>query len=229
MSRRTLPVAEMCRELCQFAHRQIGPILDQSGEVLYSAAATLTPGSVYVIGHNPGASPTTKARPTIRRCLARLRTKTLNNYIDLSWHGRPPGRAPLQLRVTWLLTSLGLDPHKIAASNLIFTRSRNVATSRFDRAELCWPVHERILDIVRPSLVIAFGNSGDSPYNFLKRKFLAESERCTSAGHGNWKCRAFVVPGKFIVIGLPHLSRYKIDKCPHVVHWIERQWAPIRR
>ena len=54
---------------------------------------------------------------------------------------------------------LGLDPRSVAASNLILVRSRDAAGSRFGQfAELCWPVHQEILRLIRPRLVIAYGN-----------------------------------------------------------------------
>src|SRR5262249_13392113 len=43
-----------------------------------------------------------------------------------------------------------------------------------------------------------------------------------SSGHGDWKCRSFVVPGRFRVVGLPHLSRYDITAHANVIAWIKR-------
>jgi hypothetical protein len=208
--------------LASFARQQLRSILDLSGDVLYSSATTLRPGRVYLLGHNPGGSPEQKMSANIRRSLETLPTKIMNNYLDQSWGGRPVGASPLQVRVKWLLESLGLDPREVAASNLIFPRSQDAAASRFvEFAELCWPVHEQILDFMKPSLVIAFGNSEYSPYTFLARKYSANSEVRIPSGHGTWVCRAFVVPGRFGVVGLPHLSRYKVTGHHHVVAWIK--------
>lgn len=109
----------------------------------------------------------------------------------------------------------------MAASNLIFSRSRDAATSQFHKfAELCWPVHREILKIVNPALIIAYGNSGDSPYSFMFQKFGGPRESQFASGHGNWSCRAFQVPGSFHVVGLPHMSRYAVTSHPEVVDWI---------
>ena len=129
---------------------------------------------------------------------------------------------PLQRRVIWLLSTLGLNPRDVAASNLIFPRSRDAASSQFERfAELCWPVHEWILDVVRPRLVIAYGNSDPSPYSFLAWKYGVADPESHPSGHGRWDCRSFLVPGRFRVVGLPHLSRYKVSAHPEVGAWMK--------
>ena len=204
------------------ARRHLRQIARLSGEVIYSSAATLTLGPLYLLGHNPGGSPDNNDLPTIGRSLHKLPTRTTNSYLDYCWNGRPPGGSPLQVRVRWLLEQLGLDPRRVLASNLIFPRSRDAATSKFEHfAELSWPVHEQILTLVQPRLILAFGNSGRSPYSFLARKFQMDSEARLPSGHGMWACRTFVVPGRFRVVGLPHLSRYRINGHPKVINWIK--------
>src|SRR4051794_20337564 len=149
-----------------------------SGEVLYSTGATLRPGLVYLLGHNPGGDCNNPLLPTIGRSLDALPAKTLNSYLDTSWSGRRAiAESPLQQRVVWLLSRLGLDPRDVAASNLVFPRSRDAATSQFDRfADMCWPVHEWILGVVRPQMLIAYGNSEPSPYTYLARKYGAVTQ-----------------------------------------------------
>lgn len=207
------------QELSTFSEKQLKDILSMSGEVLYSGAATLRQGDVYLLGHNPGGDANSSHLPTVARSLRELPTKRINSYLDTKW----TGRATLQRRVIWLLERLGLNPRRVSASNLIFARSRDVASSQFERlADLCWPVHEQIIKIVQPRLVIVYGNSGDSPYSFLVRRFAAEDEEQFPSGHGNWMCRAFRVRDSFQVVGLPHLSRYAISAHPEVIDWILR-------
>jgi hypothetical protein len=218
------------REIVDFARTQLASELPRSGEILYSAASTLRPGPVYLLGHNPGGDPNDRGLPNVGQSLDDLPTKTINSYLDTVWsrqHG--VGQAPLQRRVVWLLESLGLKPRDVAASNLIFVRSRDVARSRFgEYARLCWPVHERILDVVKPRLLLVYGNSGASPFGFLRDTFGADvDERCPS-GHGKWMCRSFQVPRRFRVVGLPHLSRYDVSGHPEVIEWISRIRDSIR-
>jgi hypothetical protein len=205
-------------QLAEFARRQLSPVRGKSGEVLYSGAETLRPGPLYLLGHNPGGDPRNRSLPTIRQSIDWLPTKPKNSYLDTKWSGRDT----LQVRVIWLLAALGLHPRYVAAANLCFVRSRDAKTSKMrEYAELCWPVHEKILDIVQPSMVIAYGNSAGSPYEFLSHKFGVVKHGTYRSGHGAWSCRTFDVPGRFRVVGLPHLSRYDITAHPEVVRWIK--------
>jgi hypothetical protein len=214
------------------AHLKGKDVLHLSGEVLYSAASTLRPGAAYLLGHNPGGDQQDAGLYKVGRSLDDLPRRTWNSYVDTQWTGRggmkyPVGQAPLQLRVRWLLERLGLDPREVAASNLIFPRSKDAAGSRFhDLSAACWPVHADILRIVRPRLVLVFGNSGLSPYRFLVDRFRPDHEECHPSGHGTWKCRSFVVGNRFRVVGVPHLSRYKISAHDDVVNWIKRLSKP---
>jgi hypothetical protein len=216
------------KQVATFARWHLREILNLSGEVLYSAASTLRPGEVYLLGHNPGGSARDDRLPRVGASLDGLPKKRTNSYLQ-SWNGRVPSQAPLQRRVIWLLERLGFNPAEIAASNLIFPRSRDAAASRFrDYSRLCWPVHEQILDIVRPRLIIAYGNGGQSPYRFLYRQFAASAEDCRPSGHRPWVCRSFLVAGRFRVVGIPHLSRYDISAHEDVVQWIKTLSTPRR-
>jgi hypothetical protein len=209
-------------------------ILDASGEVLYSAVSTLRPGVVYLLGHNPGGDERNTDLPNVGSSLEELPNKTWNSYTDTQWTGRggikyAVGEAPLQLRVMWLLQKLGLNPQDVAASNLIFARSRDAANSRFlELSKICWPVHADILEIVRPRMIIVYGNSGLSPYKFLLDMFEPDSEEFQPSGHGAWHCRSFVVPGRFRVVGLPHMSRYKVSAHDDVANWVKGLLKPTR-
>lgn len=210
------------------SRKHLRDILRMSGVVLYSAASTLRPGDVYLLGHNPGGDAENTRVKTVGGSLDELPTTNTNSYLQ-SWNERAAGEAPLQLRVIWLLERLGFDPREVAASNLIFARSRDAARSQFRRlSAIWWPVHEEILDIVRPRLVIAYGNFAESPYKFLLDKFTADAEDSHPSGHGVWACRTFLVPGRFRVAGIPHLSRYKISAHDHVAEWIKRLSKPRR-
>jgi hypothetical protein len=77
------------------AHQHLRPMLRLSGEVLYSAASTLRPGEVYLLGHNPGGDARNRDLPTVGSSLDDLPTKTINSYLDTLWNGRAEGRAPL--------------------------------------------------------------------------------------------------------------------------------------
>ncbi len=208
------------------ARDRLKDILDISGQVLYSGASTLKKGEVYLLGLNPGGDPRNPAFRTIRQSLAMLKSDELasNGLPSSEWnsygHATWKGRNTLQRRILWLLGQLGLDPLTVAASNLIFVRSRDETSLQYDAyADVCWSVHERVLQLVEPRLVIAYGGT---PYKRLGERLGVYNEQRFAAGHGDWECRCFDVPGRFRVVGIPHMGRYAIDRHPEVVDWIKR-------
>ncbi len=201
-------------------------LLNRSGAVLYSAAKTITKGDVYILGLNPGGT----QGPTLAEHLEKLPAKIDNDYLATDWGNRDGTLAPLQIRLAELLKVWNHYIEDVCASNLIFMQSRDASGIQFpEDAALCWPVHEKLLEIVQPKRILVFGNSSRSPYRFLFDKFGSNAfESIILAGHGNWKCRSFVATHlgrKVRVYGLPHLSRYspldsrgKVKE--HIVEWL---------
>ena len=211
--------------LVAFATAHLAPIADKSGRILYSGSHTLRVGSIYLLGLNPGGDPTTHD-DTVGSSLAELSSRKNNAYLDESWEYRgkpyPIGQSPLQIRVCWLLERLGTAPRDVCASNIIFTRSKGSSGSGYpETAELCWPVHEQIIRIVRPKVIVAFGNSGVSPYRFLRKQLHGTNETSIESGHGCWACSTFVGLSGIRVVGLPHLSRYAVINNPRVADWVK--------
>ena len=131
-----------------------------------------------------------------------------------------------------LMQELGEDLRHVCPSNLIFTRSPDQYGADYpERGHLCWPVHHMILNIVRPNVIIAFGNGNISPYAFLALKHKKTlgtwpvETRC-AAQYGPWQCKSFrtrIESRHILVIGLPHLSRYTIEGKPAVLNWIKEK------
>ena len=210
----------------QTAEIALDPILDQTGGVLYSAAESVRPGDLYVMGLNPGGA----GGLTIAEDLKALPERTENAYVDESWTNHTgtyqPGEAPLQRRLSWLTDQLGYDLKYVCASNLIFTQSRSADGIDFPGyADICWPVHEQIISQVRPKLLLAFGNSNVSPYAYLRGRFAGREEDIP-AGHGNWRVRGFnaaLAGCDIFVAGLPHLSRYSPIGKTDIVKWLKEK------
>ena len=201
-------------------------MLEQNGRFIYSGADTIRPGSVYLLGLNPGGDPKFHYE-SIRAEIEGIDQRTLNAYIDECWgekrrkRGNGEGKAPVQKRIRALLEGLDLPTRDVCAANLIFVRSRDGSGSGYpETADACWPVHQFILDIIRPKLIIAYGNSGRSPYSYIRGQYKHPPQDTRPSGHGNWKCRAFQIPDGPRVVGLPHLSRYAIDRHPEVIAWV---------
>lgn len=209
-------------EIPIIAQESLSDIWGEPGGILYSSHETLKPGNVYLLGFNPGGSNGAPLSEIVRSMLS----YSDNAYIDESWsngNGKwEPGKAPLQQRIQWLLDELGLETSSVCASNLIFFQSRAASDINFSLAKKCWPVHEAILEVVQPKLIIAFGNSVDSPYGYLHAMFGGKEEYMPS-GHGNWQLKGFhchINCRPVYVAGLPHLSRYSPVGKPQVVRWL---------
>ena len=204
------------------AYAQLADVVDQSGWILYSAAQTLKPGAIYLLGNNPGGDPTHTTSKTLRQSIEGLTNWTTNAYLDEAWRQQngvlKAGQAPMQRRVDWLMGQLGVSTRDVCASNVVFARSINAEGIHFrDWADRCWPVHQAILEIVKPRLIIAFGSD---PYKYVKEQLQATHRSDCDAGHGSWKCVSSETPLGLAIIGVPHLSRYNIRGKTAVIQWI---------
>ncbi len=193
-------------------------LLDRSGAVLYSGVETLRPGPVYLLGLNPGGL----AGATLRASLAGSRAGR-NCYEDECWapgdRELGKGQAPLQRRVRHLCQTMKLEPRAVPASNLVFTRSRDVAThGGFEAAiELCLPVHRIFVEAIRPRLLVTFGGFG-----YFEKAFSVESVEKASALHGTWRARrgrARLGGLNFAFANVPHMSRWGSDSRETVLRW----------
>ncbi|MCU8081468.1 uracil-DNA glycosylase family protein, partial [Shewanella sp. SM103] len=216
-----------------FAENTLKHILDDIGEVVYSSHETLRKGDVYLLGLNPGGSgqtnPDTGVPYTIRSHLQRMLKRNENSFYDESWENGqskyPKCGAPLQKRVIELLKGIDIDdPRTVCASNIIFKTSRSAADLCFGLAGLCWPVHEAILKIIQPSLILTYGIDKISAYAFLKALFLKGDEVPPQPSlHGQWNCRGFhcdINGVHTFVAAVPHLSYYSPANKQDVFNWI---------
>lgn len=212
-------------EIPKIAKDALSEVLSESGSILYSSHETLKPGDVYLLGFNPGGA----GGNPVEQSISSMLTNTSNSYLDESWENHngvwANGEAPLQKRIKWVTESLGLNTRDVCASNLIFLQSRGASDISFSLAKKCWPVHEAILSIVKPKLIIAFGNSEVSPYGYL-HTMLGGDEEYFPSGHGNWSLKGFSceINGRSVyVAGLPHLSRYSPIGKKEVIEWLSKQ------
>jgi hypothetical protein len=140
-------------------------ILHRSGSVFYSGrSAFQQPSRLYVLGLNPGGSPTEQWEETVERDLSDWLTlpEHWSAYKDESWRGRPPGTCGMQPRVLHMFSKLGLDAREVPASNVIFTRSSTEATLEGTKGELlpaCWRVHQRVIDELGVDVLLCFGGT----------------------------------------------------------------------
>lgn len=206
----------------EIAKTELRSILNESGCIFYSSHETLCKGDIYIMGYNPGG----RGGPNILKSIDEMLTNTENAYIDGDWengNGQFKGNAPLQKRIKYVVELMGYNLSEVCASNLIFVQSQDAKKVDVKLADICWPVHKAIIELIRPKLILVFGNSGLSPFMFLHQKFGGEIEY-QDGGHGNWQLKAFetnIDEKPVYVVGLPHLSRYKPEGKEGVDNWIK--------
>jgi hypothetical protein len=69
-------------------------------------------------------------------------------------------------------------------------QSRDASGVSMEHAELCWPVREAHLSIVRPHFILTFGNSGFSPYGYIHYLY-GGNQRYAPYGHGSWSLNGY--------------------------------------
>lgn len=206
-------------------------MLDKSGGVLYSSANTLAvrntrEGRVLLMGTNPGGDAELLRKYTVGRDLDSLdagvkkNAYTSEDWISLGADVDDPknyGKHRMQQHVLGLARMLRLEISEICATNLFFSRSRNLNNLSWKAfcalADSCWRIHELIIRIVRPSLILAFGNNGPSSYAYLRCRFgeNVPVEWWLRSGYSNWWIKRSKITfdnRPISLIGLPHLSYY---------------------
>jgi uracil-DNA glycosylase len=218
----TMTIEDFVRE----SRALLGPLLTKPGAVLYSSAATLRPGRFYFLGVNPGGANDT----TLDASLSKLPGLTINAYTDEDWSTQASaerrrrtwvkGGHMLQKNAQLLFQTLGTPVQHVCASNLMFPQTPTEDRCEKAWADQCWPVHELIMNIVRPQVVITFGSRAYD-YVTARRGALKEHETSIGSGHGKWRCRSTQSDG-LTIIGLPHLSRYSLAGRTAVLEWIKQ-------
>lgn len=192
------------------------------GKILYSSAATLNPFPIYFLGTNPGGS----LPSTLAHSIDDI-DSGLNEYLDYSWEGRPPGQAKLQKQVTRFLSGLGFDPRDVPASNIVMTRSTGITTHQDmdGDARRCWPLHQIILESVQPRAILAFGSGLEkSAFAYLRAFLKPHNVESIPAEQPGFTCHSFEasIGARCIkVVVVPHLSRYSPYKKPPIMEWVK--------
>gem|GEM_PF-311748 len=137
----------------------------RSGAVFYSGQGAFDePAPLYVLGLNPGGSPTKQADRTIARDLAEWPNmpRHSSRYLDEAWEGKAPGTYGMQPRIRHMFEKLALDLRRVPASNVAFVRSlseADLATEKATLLDACWPVHEVVMRELSVRTVLCLGGT----------------------------------------------------------------------
>ena len=200
-------------------------ISQEKGSIIYSGNETLRKGRFYFMGINPGGHSdeySSKFPDTIKNQLLRKNTnENFNEYLDGKWQNKNtkatlPGKSLLQKRIQYLFKEIDVNIRDVFSTNLVFIRSST--TNKFpykwnEEVEKCWKIHEILLSIVNPEIIITFGLE---PYEFIKDKMILEQEDFHAVKSKKsikyfTHLSGYLYDKKIRIISIPHLSRFKID------------------
>ena len=174
------------------------------------------------MGINPGGhsdEDSVKIQDTIKNQLLRENTN-FNEYLDGKWKNKNrislPGKSLLQKRIQYLFKEIDVNIRDVFSTNLVFIRSST--TNKFpykwnEEVKKCWKIHEILLSIVNPEIIITFGLE---PYEFIKDKMILEQEDFHAVKSKKsikyfTHLSGYLYDKKIRIISIPHLSRFKID------------------
>lgn len=224
-------------ELASLVEMKLDPALQaKPGAVLLSGPATIAPGKFDIMGLNPGGSPA-DIPLSIAQNLAPADGGCA--YMDECWNKqckntavcehlengrvRPEDQVWHQRNMIALAKMLGHDtPGSLLSANAIFGRSTSLALlekqTGFNAGRWwqgCWPVHQALIEIVRPAVIITLGyGMTTSAFGFLRRMTNpAKVERIGDDDRrGGWAFGCALQLSKSTletrVIGVPHPSYY---------------------
>lgn len=224
-------------ELAAIVEARLNPELcAKPGAALLSGAATIVAGKFYVMGINPGGDPKV-ITASIGENFAPA--DGASAYTDECWNKqcgddpecehmengrvRPEAWVRHQRNMIALAKMLGHEtPATLPSVNAIFGRSTRLATLKEQTGidawtwwQGCWPVHQELLEIVRPAAIITLGyGMNTSAFGFLAA--LAKPETIKRVGDDNrrggktFTCRLDLNDStlEMHVIGVPHPSYY---------------------
>lgn len=184
-----------------------------------SSEQTLRPGDFYFIGFNPGGAQA--GTPTLAEevnSFGSPQAEALADAYEQKWGPHAAGQHPIQRGAKALFEIFGGHPRLVCCSNLIFLRSPKASGAGYPgNADICWPVHQAILDIVRPKVIVPFGFK---TYEYVTSKLGAKRIDEIPSGHGKWTCEASYCNSGELILKLPHFSRYHLEYKPKVLRWI---------
>lgn len=214
-------------------------IADLPGEVFSSGSSAVTPGDLYIAGLNPGSG---NAYRSIRSHVEDWSLEHYSAYVDQCWNERcwnedcygiqeksacscVRGSSAHQKAVQQMIRRAGpgLDPRCVFATNAVFVKSSSAESfsgetgcKLLDAFETCWPVHQFLLSIVRPKVILSLGYSeGASAFSLFGKKAVRSGEAGSFSVPGRkyasfkWKRMSFVVEDQEFecsVVGVRHPS-----------------------
>lgn len=188
-------------------------LLQESGKVFYTGRDAFSrQAALYIVGAQPGGAPenyTTEIVGAHTEAVIKQWPSDWSAFRDEVWEGAAPGTYGMAPRVLHLFRQLNLEPHTVPASNLIFVRSRNEEDLRHRQAalaELCWPFHQAVIDMLKPRVVLCLGGTAG---RYMRERLGAGRLVGEFIENNNrrWRSQAFDTASGTKVVVATHPSR----------------------
>ena len=196
-----------------FAELISSEVRGKSGAAFYSGRlAFQSPARLYLLGVNPEGCPGEHEGQSVGFHTNKVLYNEPDNwsaYRDESWSGTHAGSLPMQSRVLGLLETLGLNPGKVPASNLVFQRflNANQLDANFEElAGQCWSFHQSVINRLDVKVVLCFGKTAG---DWIRARMEAHAEVSPFADKNRrgWTGRVYQSPTGLRVVVATHPGR----------------------
>lgn len=199
------------------------------GNIIYSGYETLSSGDYYFLGVNPGGhidDNYPEEDQILNKLLDKENYAEENEYFDGIWgKERLPGVHHHQQNIQAFFECLEVDLRKVLSTNLCFQRSPGTSKYPGGKKQMendiqkFWPIHEYMLSIVKPKVIIC--NGADARDYF--KKLLNPNNIATMDLPRPWRGRiqkcTFFSGNLYLKSSLQDLGRVKIIATPHLTNW----------
>jgi len=187
-------------------------LIQRSGGLFYSGPRAFEKKCpLYILGLNPGGSPTEMANATIQQHISQWRSisQPWSEYVDVSWQNKEPGTYGLQPRMKHLFANLGIDLRAVPASNCVFVRSIDETALAAEKARLfeqCWPVHDAVIRSLGVHTILCLGGTAGK---WVRKAIGADRllDRFVERNKRGWASEAHVAADGRAVVTLTHPGR----------------------
>ncbi len=203
---------------------------------LYSSRETLKPSTeIIFVGLNPGGKEFEKPQASC---------ESGNAYRSEKWNKKPPSHNALQEQVCLLYEGIAKAIHSQSRDKLMdeslagnFIPFRSQSIPKLDSPDPCRKLAREIwssvLDYVKPRLVITMGREvTDEIVGLIEEHatVAVPTKRKTGWGEITYDLRRASLGGhRTLIIGLPHLSRFRIFGRKEAGEKFQPMWNAIRK
>ena len=199
------------------------------GNIIYSGYETLSPGDYYFLGMNPGRHVDDK-NPKEDQIIAKLIKKKEhpeeNEYFDGIWgNEKKPGIHRHQKNIKSFFECLEIDLRTVFSTNLCFQRSPGKSKypggpeQMKDDIEKFWPIHEYLLSVVQPKVIICNGADARDFFKRMMKPTNIETKELPKKFQGNYQKCTYYAGNLYLKSSLKDLGRIKVIATPHLTNW----------